>query len=108
MNDYSILIGIGCFFAGLLIAYWVKSKIASQKVKAAEGEAARFVEESQKKAETLLKEADLEVKDRLFKLKSEFDAETKETQAELKKREARLTKKEENICLLYTSPSPRD
>jgi ribonuclease Y len=96
MNDYSILIGIGCFFAGLLIAYWFKSKVASQKVKAAEVEAARFVEESQKKAATLLKEADLEVKDRLFKLKNEFDAETKETQVELKKREARLMKKEEN------------
>jgi ribonuclease Y len=96
MNDYSILIGIGCFFAGLLIAYWFQSKVASQKVKAAEAEAARFVEESQKKAETLLKEADLEVKDRLFKLKNEFDAETKETQVELKKREARLMKKEEN------------
>jgi ribonuclease Y len=97
MYDYNILIGIGCFIAGLLVAYWLKSKIASQKVNEAEREAARFIEESQKKAETILKEADLEVKDRLFKLKSEFDAETKETQAELKKREARLTKKEENI-----------
>ena len=99
MNEYSILIGISCFVAGLLIAYGLKSKIASQKVKAAEGEAARFVVESQKKAVTLLKEADLEIKDRLFKLKSEFDAETKETRAELKKREARLMKKEENIDL---------
>ena len=69
MYDYSILIGIGCFIAGLLVAYWLKSKIASQKVNEAEREAARFIEESQKKAETLLKEADLEVKDRLFKLK---------------------------------------
>ncbi len=108
MNDYSILIGIGCFIAGLLIAYWIKSKIASQKVKAAEEEAARFVEESQKKAETLLKEADLEVKDRRFKLKSEFDAETQETRAELKKREARLMKKEENIDLKIEQFERRD
>lgn len=97
MNDYSILIGIGCFFAGLLIAYWVKGRIMTQKIKAAEGEVVRFTEESKKKAETLLREADLEVKDRLFKLKSEFDAETKETRAELKKREARLLQKEESI-----------
>ncbi|MCP4622803.1 MAG: ribonuclease Y [bacterium] len=97
MIDYSIIIGIGCFFAGLLIAYWFNSRIASQKVKAAEVEAARFAEESQKKAETLIKEADLEVKDKLFRLKTEFDSETKETRAELKKREARLMKKEENI-----------
>ena len=97
MNDYRIMIGIGCFLAGLLIAYWVKGRIMSQKIKAAEGEAARFTEESRKKAETLLREADLEVKARLFKLKSEFDAETKDTRAELKNREARLMQKEENI-----------
>jgi len=97
MNEYVIFIGIGSFFAGLLIAYFVKGRIASQKVKAAEGEAVRSIEESRKKEETLLREADLEVKDRLFKLKSEFDAETQETRAELKKREARLIQKEENI-----------
>jgi ribonuclease Y len=97
MNDYSILIGIGCFSAGLLIAYWVKGRIMTQKVKAAESEAARFTEDAEKKAETLLREADLEVKDKLFKLKSEFDADTRETRAELKKREARLMNKEENI-----------
>jgi ribonuclease Y len=97
MNDYSIFIGIGCLLAGLLIAYWFRGRIVSQKLKAAEVEAARLVEESQKKAETLIKEADLEVKDRLFKLKSDFDGETKETRAELKKREARLMNKEENI-----------
>ena len=65
MNDYSILIGIGCFFAGLLIAYWIKSRTMAQKIKAAEAEAARFTEDSRKKAEALLREADLEVKDRL-------------------------------------------
>jgi ribonuclease Y len=97
MNDYSILIGIGCFFAFLLIAYWVKGRIMTQKIKAAESEEARFTEDSKKKAETLLREADLEVKDKLFKLKSEFDADTKDTRTELKKREARLMHKEENI-----------
>jgi ribonuclease Y len=69
----------------------------TQKIKAAESEAARFTEDAEKKAETLLREADLEVKDKLFKLKSEFDADTRETRAELKKREARLMTKEENI-----------
>jgi ribonuclease Y len=97
MNDLALFIGIGSFFAGLLIAYLIKGKFASQKIKAAQGEAVRSIEEAKKKAETLLREADLEVKDRLFKLKSEFDAETKETRAELKKREARLMQKEENI-----------
>ena len=97
MNEYGLFIGICSFFAGLLIAYLIKGKIASQKVKEAEEEARRFIEESKKNAATLLKEADLEVKDKLFKLKSEFDAETSETRAELKAREARLMQKEENI-----------
>ena len=97
MNEYTLLIGIGCFLAGLLIAYWIKSRLLAQRKKAAEEEAARLTEDSKTKAEALLREADLEVKDRLFKLKSEFDAETKDTRAELKKREARLMHKEENI-----------
>jgi ribonuclease Y len=97
MNEYVVFIGISCFFAGLLIAYLIQGRIASQKIRAAEAEADRCIEESEKKAATLLKEADLEVKDRLFKLKSEFDAETSETRAELKKRETRLMQKEENF-----------
>jgi ribonuclease Y len=97
MIDYRIFIGLGCFLAGLLIAYWLKGKLAASKIKAAQEEAALFVEESQKKADALVKEADLEIKDRLFKLKGEFDAETKETRAELKRRESRLVAKEENI-----------
>ena len=97
MSDYDLLIGIICFVAGFGIAYWVKGMIVSQKIKAAEGEASRILDDSKRKAETALKEADLEVKDRLFKMKSEFDIETKETRFDLKKRETRLMQKEENL-----------
>jgi len=97
MSDYDLIIGIVCFVAGFGIAYWIKGIIVSQKIKAAEGEASRIIDDANRKAETLLKEADLEVKDRLFKMKSEFDTETKETRSELKKRETRLMQKEENI-----------
>jgi ribonuclease Y len=92
-----MLIGLICFIAGAAIAYWIKGRMMTQKIKAAEGEASRIIKESERKAETVLKEADLEVKDRLFKMKSEFDNETKETRAELNKREKRLMQKEENI-----------
>ncbi len=78
MNEYVVLTGIFCFFAGLLIAYVIQGKIASKKIREAEAEADRCIEESEKKAATLLKEADLEIKDKLFKLKSEFDADTRE------------------------------
>ena len=97
MSSIVIILAIICFGVGFAIAFWIKGMIVSQRVKAAEVEASRFLEDSKRKAETLLKEADLEVKDRLFKMKSDFDAETKETRSELKKRETRLMQKEENV-----------
>ena len=97
INDYQLVIGILLFTAGFAIAYWIKGKIVSQKIKTAEREAEQIIEDSERKAETVLKEADLEVKDRLFKMKSDFDTETKETRSELKKREMHLMQKEENI-----------
>ena len=97
MNEQNILLIIIGFGTGFSIAYWIKGKIMSQKVRMAQGEAARTLTEAKQKAQTLLKEADLEVKDRLLKMKSDFDKETRETRSELKKFDSRLLKKEENI-----------
>lgn len=97
MSSLDIILAIICFGVGFAIAFWIRGMIVSQKVKAAEAEASRLLEDSRRQSETLLKEADLEVKDRLFKMKSDFDAETKETRSELKKRETRLMQKEENV-----------
>jgi ribonuclease Y len=97
MSAFSILIGTICFGTGFIIAFWVKGRILSQKVKDTEIEAARILEDSKRRSGTLIKEADLEVKDKLFKMKSEFDSETKDTRSELKKREKRLLQKEEHI-----------
>jgi ribonuclease Y len=97
MSALSIILAIICFGVGFAIAFWVKGQIASQKIKAAEGEASLLIIDSKRKADTLLKEADLEIKDRLFKMKSDFDAETKETRSELKKRDKHLMQKEEHF-----------
>jgi len=97
MNEYNILIGIFAFIVGFSIAFWVKGLILSQKVKAAERETLRILEDAKLRSETLIKEAELDVKDRLFRMKSEFDAETKDTRSELKNKERRLMQKEENI-----------
>ena len=97
MNELYILYGIIIFVAGFALAYWVKGRIASQKIKAAEGEALQITKAAERKAETLLKEADVEVKDKLFKIKSEFENETKETRLEIKKSMKRMLQKEENI-----------
>ncbi|MBW2597190.1 MAG: ribonuclease Y [Deltaproteobacteria bacterium] len=85
------------FVIGFAIAYWVKGIIVAQKVKAAERETSRILEDAKRRSETLIKEAQLEVKDNLFKMKSDFDADTKETKDELKEKEQRLIQKEENI-----------
>jgi ribonuclease Y len=97
MNEYNLLIGMIAFVIGFAIAYWVKGIIVAQKVKAAERETSRILEDAKRRSETLIKEAQLEVKDKLFKMKSDFDADTKETKYELKEKEQRLIQKEENI-----------
>ncbi len=97
MIEHFIILGIAAFGIGFLIALWIKGKVVSQKVKAAEVEAQKLTEEAKRKSETLLKEANLEIKDRLFRMKSEFDAETKETRGELKNREQRILHKEEAL-----------
>ncbi len=97
MNEYIVLIGIISFGVGFAIAFWIKGKLLSQKIRDSEAEASRILEDSKRRAETLLKEVNLEVKDRLFKMKSEFDAETKETRSEIIRRERRLNQKEEHI-----------
>ncbi len=97
MDAYGIPLGMIGLIVGFAIAYWVKGRVATQKLKAAEKDAARIIEESTRRAEALLKEAEVERKDKLFKMKSEFDQETMETRSELKKREARLVQKDESL-----------
>jgi len=97
MVEYYLLTGVLCFAAGGVIAYWVKGMLASQKIKAAESESTRIVEDALHQKDTLIKEAELEAKGILFRMKSDFDSETRETRAELKKKDQRLTQKEENI-----------
>ena len=97
MNEYNLLMGMIAFVIGFAIAYWVKGMIVAQKVKSAERETSRILEDAKRRSETLIKEAQLEVKDKLFKMKSDFDADTKETKYELKEKEQRLIQKEENI-----------
>ncbi len=97
MSEYSLFIGLIGIGIGFGIAYWVQGQIQTQKIKTADDEAHRIVNDAKRRADTLLKESLLEAKDKLFIMKNEFDAETRETRAELKKQEKRLIQKEENI-----------
>jgi ribonucrease Y len=103
-----ILIGVAGLVAGFAIAFWARGKIVSQKLKAAEKEAASILEEARTKAEAVVKSADVEMKESLFKMKSDFDQEVKENQAELKKRETRLVQKEEGLDRKMDQVEQRD
>ena len=97
MNEYIIIINIIVFAVGFGLAFWLKGYLDQHKIKAANSEAVRILNDAGRRAETLLKEAKLESKDLLFKMKSDFDNETKEVSREQKRREAWLNKKNENL-----------
>ena len=95
MTNIGWITGIAGLLVGLLLAYILRSRLASDKLAHANDEAVRIIEDAERQAETLLKESELEAKDRLLKMKSDFDAETRETRAELKKQERRIVRKTE-------------
>ena len=97
MGEYLIISALLAFAAGFGIAWWLKTSIIENNLKAARQEAERIVTEAKQKAENLQKEAQLEAKDRLYKMKNEFDAETQEMRSELRQQEKRLIQKEENL-----------
>ncbi|MFH1980858.1 MAG: ribonuclease Y [Pseudomonadota bacterium] len=97
MDTVTILFSVLAFSAGGLVAYWLKGKALTQRLRAAEEEAQRIVSTAERQGDALVKEAELEVKDRLLKMKSDFDSETTETRRSLNKKERRLLEKEENL-----------
>ena len=48
MNEYNILIGIIAFVTGFLIAFWVKGKIQSQRIKSAERETSHILDDAKR------------------------------------------------------------
>lgn len=97
MGENVLLWALLAFAAGFGIAWWIKTSIIENNLKAARQEADRIIAEARQKADNLQKEAQIEAKDRLYKMKNEFDAETHEMKSELRQQEKRLIQKEENL-----------
>jgi ribonucrease Y len=97
MGEHEILIGVVTFVVGFGLAFWIKAKSVTNRVKSAEAEAAKLLEEAKLRSETLLKQAEVDSKDTLLKMKSEFESETKSLRSELSKRENHLVAKEEKL-----------
>ncbi len=90
-----IFLSVIVFSVGFLVAFWLRSRLTQEKIRAAEQEADKIVKKAGKEAETVLKEAKLHARDDLYKMKVGFENETKEIRRELKRREKRLGQKEE-------------
>ena len=82
---------------GAIIGYIIRKILGEKKIKSAEIESSRIIEEAKSKASQEAKEKILSAKEEIHKLRSDLDKEAKEKEIELKKSEKRLINKEENL-----------
>lgn len=82
---------------GAIIGYILRKIIGEKKIKSAEIESSRIIEEAKTKASQEAKEKILSAKEEVHKLRNDLDKEAKEKEIELKKSEKRLINKEENL-----------
>lgn len=78
-----------------IIGYLVRRYIAESKIKNAEEQSRRIVEDAEKQAETRKKEVLLEAKEEIHKLRGELDKETRDRRNEIQRIERRLLQREE-------------
>lgn len=87
--------------AGLAIGYIVRKTVGESKIKSAEEEAGRIMEEATRNTDAIRKEAILEAKDEAYKIRNEAEQEVKERRSELQRSEKRLIQKEESMDRKY-------
>ncbi len=86
---------------GLAAGYIVRKQVGESKIKSAEEEAARIMEEATRNTDAIRKEAMLEAKDEAYRIRNEAEQEVKERRAELQRSEKRLIQKEESMDRKY-------
>ena len=96
-----VIIGIVALVAGVAVGYIVRKSVGESKIKSAEAEAARIMEEATRNTDAIRKEAILEAKDEAHKVRTEAEQEVKERRAELQRTERRLVQKEESLDRKY-------
>jgi ribonuclease Y len=92
MLVYVLIAGVGAG-GGYLARKW----LAEAKIKSAENEAERIVEEAGKDAEALKREAVVEAKEEVHRMRSEFERESRDRRVELQRSERRLLQREESL-----------
>ena len=89
--------GIAALVAGIFIGIIMRKSIAESKIKSAEAEAERIVEDAAKEGEAKKKEMIVEAKEDILKAKTEAERENKERRQELVRLENRALSKEEAL-----------
>lgn len=98
MTDYLfIIIGVAGLIIGALLTYLLNTRSAVGRIKRAEADAKKLVDDAVKDAEIKKKEAVLEAKDEWYKQKVGFERELQQKKAEFQKQEKRLVEKEINL-----------
>ena len=97
MNAIAIISVIAGILIGICAGYFFRKYMAEAKIKSAEAEAEKILQEANEKSKSLKKEKILEAKEEVFKLKNESDREAKERRAEVQRLERRVQQKEENL-----------
>ena len=89
----AVIVGLG---AGIGIGSWMKAKATEGKVRDAEAQAQRIIQDAEKEAENKCKSALLELKDKFYQTQVEFEKEMKDRRNELNNIEKRLLQREEH------------
>ena len=95
-----VIIGIIALILGVAVGFFLRmqmEKEASAKIKSAEDDATRIVNEAYKNAESKKREALVEAKEEILKARNEHEREVKERRADLQRQEHRLQQKEETL-----------
>lgn len=95
MEGNIIIISIIVTLIAFSVGYFTRKFLAEAKIKSAEVQASRIIDEAKKEAESKKREAILEAKEEVLKLRNEVEKENRERKLELQRLERRLVQKEE-------------
>lgn len=90
-----VIIAIITLIIGVFIGIYIRKVIAEGKIRTAEEEAKKIIEEGLKTAETAKKEYLIEAKEEVHRMRSEIEKDNRERRNEIQRHEKRLVNKEE-------------
>jgi len=93
----AIIAGVAAFVVGLVGGFLIRKYMAEAKIRSAEEEARRIIDEAEKTSDNKKRELLLEAKDEIFSMRSEAEKEIKNRRNELQRLERRLLQREEQM-----------